>query len=185
MCSTSVYSIKVCCFTASRFCTYPPAVWTWDAALSTAACVMRKVPRQSLPLFAVNYPAHLWLQQRWRLSRPSSVCFCVYFRRLSVQKTKRGPVGRLCVGLPVSTQSGPQRRICRPDRIKPLSLYPTEMRIRSLQSSGDSKVPLIHGSQTHAQAPWRAEASVSMFGYWCSAAVRPVNYVSKAWWKIC
>lgn len=81
-----------------------------------------KCPRQSLPLFAVNYPAHLWLQQHWQLSRLSSVR-CVYFRRLSAQKTKRGPVGRLCVGLPVSTQSGPQRRICRPDRIKPLSLF--------------------------------------------------------------
>lgn len=173
---TSVFSIKVCYFTGLRFHTYSPAAWTGDAALSTAACVMRKVPRQSLPLFAVNYPAHLWLQQHWQLSRPSSVCFSVYFRRLSVQKTKRGPVGRLCVGLPVSTQSGPQRRICRPDRIKPLSLYTTVMRIRSLQCSGDSKVPLIHGSQTHGRAPWRAEPSRSMFGYWCSAAVRPVNY---------
>lgn len=175
--STSVYSIKVCYFAGLHFHAYSPAAWTRDTALSTAACVMRKVPRQSLPLFAVNYPAHLWLQQHWQLSSPSSVCFCVYFRRLSVQKTKRGPVGRLCVGLPVSTESGPQRRIYRPDRIKPLSLYTTVMRIRSLQSSGDSKVPLIHGSQTHGRAPRRAEPSLSMFGYWCSAAVQPVNYV--------
>lgn len=79
---------------------------------------------------------------------------CVYvcaLVRLSVQKTKRGPVRRLCVGLPVSTQSGPQWRICRPDRIKPPSLHTTVMRIRSLQSSGDSKDPLIHTAAENTQ----------------------------------
>lgn len=38
--------------------------------------------------------------------------------RLSVKKTKSGPVRRLSIALPVSTQSGPQRRIYRPDRIR-------------------------------------------------------------------
>lgn len=172
--STSVYSIKVC-YSAGLH-RYSPSASTREAARSTAAWVTRKVPQQSLPLFAVNYHAHLWLQQHWQLSKARSVCLCVYFGQLSVQKTKRGPVGRLCIGLPVSTQSGPQWRICRPDRIKPPSLYTTVMRIRSLQSSGDSKVPLIYSSQTHRWAPWRAELSSSKSGYWCSVAVRPVNY---------
>lgn len=86
---------------------------TQEATLSTAVYATRKVSWQSLSLFAVNYGAHLWLQWHWQLSKG----VCVYVR-LSVQKTERGPVRRLCIGLPVSTQSGPQRRICRPDRIR-------------------------------------------------------------------